>query len=70
MTMDVKPKKAPPAKFANKPTGDQQSVDDVPIRPASNFDDMPIGGKVAAKIEGNPGDIEDKPLPKGTYNLD
>jgi len=37
--MDNKPKKAPPARFANK-----TSTDDIPIKPAMNVDDMPIGG--------------------------
>ena len=60
--MDNKPKKAPPARFANK-----TSTDDMPIKPAMNVDDMPIGGsKGPTAME----DDEDKPLPKGSYDLD
>jgi hypothetical protein len=40
--MDNKPKKAPPARFAAKPSA--TSTDDIPIKPAMNMDDMPIGG--------------------------
>jgi hypothetical protein len=60
--MDNKPKKAPPARFANK-----TSTDDMPIKPAMNMDDMPIGGsKGPTTME----EDEDKPLPKGSYDLD
>lgn len=62
--MDSKPKNAPPAKFAAKST---TSTDDIPIKPAMNLDDMPIGG---SKGPSALGDDEDKPLPKGSYDLD
>jgi hypothetical protein len=62
--MDNKPKIAPPARFAAKTT---TSTDDIPIKPAMNMDDMPIGGN---KGPAAMGDDEDKPIPKGTYDLD
>jgi hypothetical protein len=62
--MDNKPKKAPPAKFAAKST---TSTDDIPIKSAMNMDDMPIG---ESKGPTALGDDEDKPLPKGSYDLD
>jgi hypothetical protein len=65
--MDNKPKKAPPARFAAKPS--TTSTDDIPIKPAMNMDDMPIGGGKGA-INTTMGDDEDKPIPKGTYDLD
>ena len=37
-----------------------------------NFDDQPIGGKKPMNFDEQPldgGDPEDKPLPKGTYDL-
>jgi hypothetical protein len=60
--VDSKPKKAPPARFANKAAAAKEE-------PKPSLDDMPIGGKklpVEAPVEGE----EDKPLPRGTYNLD
>ena len=62
--MDSKPKKAPPAKFAAKST---TSTDDIPIKPAMNMDDIPIGGSKGPTALG---DDDDKPLPKGSYDLD
>jgi len=62
--MDNKPKKAPPAKFGAKST---TSTDDIPIKPAMNMDDMPIGGSKGPTALG---DDDDKPLPKGSYDLD
>jgi len=62
--MDNKHKKAPPAKFAAKST---TSTDDIPIKPAMNMDDMPIGGSKGPTALG---DDDDKPLPKGSYDLD
>lgn len=36
---------------------------------ANNFDDMPIGGN-KPPVTFDPNNDEDRPLPKGTYNLD
>lgn len=65
IVMDNKPKKAPPARFAAKNTA---SNDDIPIKPAKNVDDMPIGG--ASQPPPMTGDDEDKPIARGTYDLD
>ena len=63
--MDNKPKKAPPARFAAAKNTTQ--TDEIPIKPAANLDDMPIcGGKAPVTMN----DDEDKPLAKGTYDLD
>ena len=64
--MDNKSKKGPPARFAAKTS---TSTDDVPIKPAMNMDDMPIGGGKGPLLA-TIGDDEDKPIPKGTYDLD
>lgn len=63
--MDNKPKKGPPARFAA--AKNTTSTDDIPIKPAVNLDDIPIGG---GKPPVTMGDEEDKPLPKGSYDLD
>ncbi len=63
--MDNKPKKAPPARFAAAKNTTQ--TDEIPIKPAANLDDMPIGG---GKAPVTMNDDEDKPLAKGTYDLD
>ncbi len=39
-----KSKKAPPARFAATATKNTTSGDDIPIKPALNLDEMPIGG--------------------------
>lgn len=66
IVMDNKPKKTPPARFAAKLPA---STDDIPIKPAMNMDDMPIGGSKGPLLT-TMGEDEDRPLPKGTYDLD
>jgi hypothetical protein len=39
-----KPKKAPPARFAATAPKNTTSGDEIPIKPALNLDEMPIGG--------------------------
>ena len=75
MQEPVKPKRAPPARFTQKEKIEEEKKvvnnDEIPItrKPAANMDDMPIGGaKVAETVEGQPD--EDKPVPRGAYNLD
>jgi hypothetical protein len=72
IVMDSKPNKAPPARFANKAAAvAKNSVEDAPIRPAAALDDIPIGGKAVQMKDGaNPDELEDKPIPRGTYDLD
>lgn len=75
LVVENKPKRAPPARFANKgakPTTakvEEEKKNDIDEKPIikSSIDDVPIGG---IKTNVNLDDIEDKPLPRGTYNLD
>lgn len=67
----AKPKRDPPARFANKAKPSTVASEDQPIKPAANLDDMPIGGakRPLPAEEQTPND-EEKPLPRGAYNLD
>ena len=74
IVMDNKPKSKPPARFAQKKqeeTKKESSVlgdDDKPIKKAVNMDDIPIPSKKQAGD--TPMEDEDRPVPKGAYNLD
>jgi hypothetical protein len=71
-----KPLKKPPARLANKAkvpaSTSEPMTDDAPIKPAKavNIDDMPIGGSKDVNFAMSEGDPEEKPIPRGAYNLD
>lgn len=59
------PKKGPPARLAAAAKSKQEVIEK-PVQ--KNIDEIPLGGAGKAPVI-NPDD-EDKPLPKGAYNLD
>jgi len=72
----TKPAKKPPARFANKakPTAStaEPMTDDATIKPAKavNLDDIPIGSSKEANVPMSDANPDDKPIPRGAYNLD
>ena len=86
MSDNAKPKKAPPARFAQKALSIEEEESKipkevVPVKKIVDLDDMPIGGRKIVNVDDVPiggakqhaevaDELEDKPLPRGAYNLD